>query len=119
MRDLQIDYLKNSCFTPVTNFALKCTGYVVESKSSKSVNSFLTEVKQKTDLAINPNQCEEPGEQFFLPFLLFVTREHARVHFAFVINRFIAFVSTFVLFLCAILKIYVAYFFYVSIYYIL
>ena len=59
VRDLQIGYIKNSCFMPVTNFAVRCTGYVVDSKLSKSANGFLIEVLQKTDVAIGPIQCEE------------------------------------------------------------
>jgi hypothetical protein len=58
VRDFQIGYLKNSCFVAVTNFAVTCTGYVVDSKLSKSANGFLIEVLQKTDLA-NPIECDE------------------------------------------------------------
>ena len=57
-RDCQIGYLKNSYFNPVTNFAVKCTGYVVDDRLSKSANGFLVQVIQKTDL-VDGTETEE------------------------------------------------------------
>ena len=36
---------------PMTNFSVTCTGYVVDSTTSKSANGLLMQVMQKIDLA--------------------------------------------------------------------
>ena len=58
-RNYQIGYLKNSNFIPVTNFAMRCTGYVVDDRSSKSADGFLVQIYQKTDLANESDTLEE------------------------------------------------------------
>ncbi len=45
--DGEIGYRKGQSFSPVTNFSVKCTGYVTNSSTSTSVDGFLLDVIPK------------------------------------------------------------------------
>jgi uncharacterized membrane protein YcaP (DUF421 family) len=59
----QIGYFKNQSFKHVTNFAVKCTGYVADKKSSRTANGFLIQVLQKTDIAGADEDSDENLEE--------------------------------------------------------
>ena len=46
-RDGEIGYMKNNVFRPMTNFSVRCTGYVVDDDSRTGANGFLFTVLPK------------------------------------------------------------------------
>lgn len=48
----EIGYSRNQTFVPLTNFAVKCTGYVVDDVASTSANGFLFQVLPKDSVRV-------------------------------------------------------------------
>lgn len=52
---------KSGVFTPMTNFAVKCVGYVVDSLKSTSANGFLFQVIPKGGDIVSEEQLDDAG----------------------------------------------------------
>lgn len=51
----EIGYLKGQTFFPLTNFSVKCTGYVASKANATCADGFLLDVIQKVSVRVSEN----------------------------------------------------------------